>query len=124
MITITDSAGRVLGFAAGVLDLAGTGPEMGGKDPAAPLTFTTLLVVGRLRIGHTFALDDPDAPIWMEEQPPPGRVRDPDFRCSFCVTKSSIARQYGDTFVILEHTRTCRWMRRMARKYPSRAITP
>ena len=120
MIQITDDTGQHLGWAAGVLEFAGTGPELGGKDPDAPLTLTTLLVRGSLNIGHTYDAADPDAPIWLEEQPEPGRVRDPDFRCDECVTKSNIAYQHGMTFVIMEHTRSCRWLRRMARTYPRR----
>lgn len=120
MIAITDHNGQILGYAGRVLDFANAEPEpeLGGKDPRAPLTLTTLLVRGQLNIGHTYALADPDAPIWLEEQPEPGRVRDPDFRCGQCVTKSSIAYQHGQTWLILQHTRSCRWLRQLARRFP------
>lgn len=100
------------------IDLVNGEPgEMGGRDPRAPLTLSTLLVRGQLNIGHTFDAADPDARIYLEEQPEPGRVRSPDLRCDSCVTRSSIAYQAGMTWVVLEHTRTCRWLRKIAGTY-------
>lgn len=102
------------------IDLVNGGPEeLGGKDPRAPLTLGTLLVRGSLRVGHTFAAADPDAPIWMEERPvTPDSEWYRDFRCDWCVTKSNIAYQHGQTWMILEHRRGCRWLRKIAKKYP------
>ena len=119
-IQITDDTGRVLGHAARVLDLANDEPaELGGKDPRAPLTLGTLLVQGELHIGHTYDAADPDAPIWLEERP---ITADSDwyqdFRCDHCVTKSNLAYQYGATWLVMEHTRSCRWLRKMARQHP------
>ncbi len=121
MIAIRDYAGRHLGWAAGVIDLASPeAEEMGGKDPRAPLTLATLLVRGgRLNVGHTFAAADPDAPIWLEERPvTPSSEWYQDFRCDHCVTKSILVYQHGATWLIFEHTRSCRWLRRIARTYP------
>lgn len=116
-VAIRDDSGQIIGWAASVIDLASPEPELGGKDPRAPLMIGTVLVHGQLNIGHTYDAADPDAPIWLEEQPEPGRVRDPDFRCEHCVTKSSIAYQHGATWVILQHTKTCTWLARIAREY-------
>jgi len=120
-VTVTDDTGRITGYAASVIDLAEPEPEMAGKDPRAPLTLGTLLVRGCLRVGHTFDAADDNAPIWLEERPVlPGSEWYRDFRCDQCVTKSNIAYQHGATWMILEHTRSCRWLRRIARKYPRR----
>ena len=115
-----DYTGQITGYAAREINLANADPEpeMGGRDPRAPLTFTTVAVRGMLLIGHTYDLADENARIYLEEQPPPGRVRDPDFRCTECVTKSSIAYQHGCTWVVMEHTRSCRWLREMVRRHP------
>ena len=51
-------------------------------------------------------------------------MRDPDFRCDWCVTRSSIAYQSGATWLVLEHTRSCRWLRRIARSTPLTEIGP
>ena len=119
-VAITDDTGRVLGHAARVLDFSNAEPgEMGGRDPRAPLTLGTLLVRGELRVGHTFAASDPDAPIWMEEQPvTAGSGWYQDFRCESCVTKSNLAYQAGATWIILEHKGGCRWLREIAKRYP------
>ncbi len=115
-----DTTGQILGYAAGAIDLTNDSePEMGGRDPRAPLTLGTLLVVGCLRIGHTFDAADESAPIWLEERP---ITADSDFyhdfRCDHCVTKSNLAYQHGDTWLIMEHKPGCRWLRRIARKHP------
>lgn len=122
MIAVTDDTGRVLGWAARVLDLANPEPEpeMSGTDPRAPLTLAVVLVQGSMRIGHTFDAADPDAPIWLEERPAPGWIRHPDLRCDECVTKTSAAYQDGQTYVIMQHARSCRWLRRMAKRHPRR----
>ena len=104
-VAITDDTGRILGYAARVLDFANPEPEMGGRDPRAPLTFSTLLVRGKLRIGHTYDAADENARIWLEEQPSPAGCGIPTSAAISCVTKSTIAYQHGDTWMILQHTR-------------------
>ena len=41
-----------------------------------------------------------------------------DFRCASCVTKSNLAYQHGATWLIMEHKPGCRWLRKIARRYP------
>jgi hypothetical protein len=111
MIQIRDHDGHVLGHAAGVIELAE--PELGGKDPRAPLAFSTLLVRGVLRIGHTFDLNDETEPIYYVAGRGirPGTAGLTDLRCDWCVTHSTVSYSPdGDTFLIMQHKRGCRWL--------------
>jgi hypothetical protein len=113
MIQITDDNGQHLGYAAGVIELSS---EMGGKDPRAPLAFSTLLVRGQLVVGHTFDLNDETEPIYYPEGQAvqPGKAGYADFRCPFCVTHATVSYDDdGHTFMILEHKRGCRWLNRI-----------
>jgi len=121
---VTDAAGQVLGVAGAIIDL--TNPEaeeMGGRDPRAPMMIGALFVQGQLNIGHTYDLANPDARIYLEEQPERGRVRDPDLRCDECVTKTDIGYQHGMTWVVMEHTRSCTWLARIAREHPPASVS-
>jgi hypothetical protein len=103
------------GTASAVIDLAG-GPEYGGRDPRARQILMPLQVRGRLRVGHTLDLRDPDAPIWVEEQPAArlsGQVA--DLRCPGCVSKIDIGEMDG-TLVVIEHQPGCRWLRGFLRR--------
>jgi hypothetical protein len=110
-IPIHGDNGQVLGTAEAVIDLAN--PEMGGKDPRAPLALATLLIHGTLRIGHTFDLNDETEPIYYVEGTgiAPGTADLTDLRCPFCVTHATISYSPdGDTFLIMQHKRGCSWL--------------
>ena len=107
------------GYARSVIELAN--PEPGGRDPSIPLVLAPVRVRGVLRIGHTFDRHDPAAPIWVEENAIlPGSASYADLRCGWCVTRMDVAYDdaHGETFAILQHTRSCRWLRRLAQTYP------
>jgi hypothetical protein len=118
MIQITGGNGQHLGWAHGVIDLAE--PELGGKDPRAPLTFSTLLVRGVLRIGHTFDLNDDSEPIYYVAGRgiQPGQAGYADLRCDFCVTHATVSYDDdGHTFLIMQHKRGCRWLTGIHREH-------
>jgi hypothetical protein len=125
MIQIHGDNGQHLGWAAAVIDLAE--PEMGGRDPRAPLTFSTLLVRGVLRIGHTFDLDDETEPIYYVAGRGirPGTASYADLRCDHCVTHSTICYSSDrDTFLIMVHKRGCRWLTGVHREHGRAGDTP
>jgi hypothetical protein len=101
------------GTASAVIDLSG--PEYGGRDQRAKQVMIPLAVRGRLRVGHTRALADPDAPIWIQEDATvrPGQAV-ADLRCPGCVTRCDIGELDG-TLAVLEHEDGCRWLAGMLR---------
>lgn len=127
MTRVTPQPGRRLdvqgGTCSAIIDLANPAePERGGHDPAAPQSRGTLLVSGRLlRVGHTWALSDPDEPVFIDASADvhPGGRAAADLRCTGCVARVDIGRLDGDTLAVLEHERGCRWLRKfLARRTP------
>lgn len=116
---ITHDPGRRLEVQ--VIDLAVPHPE-GGFDPEAGLTLTTMRVTGRLMIGHTASLADPDAPILVREadiaSPPPSGLSWAEGRCPGCIARVSIHRDGQGTLMILEHQPGCRAFRRLLAEVP------
>ncbi len=104
-----------------VLDLANgpDAPPRGGRDPDVPMVMMPLQVAGRLRVAHTWALSDPDAPIWLDESADvyPG-TEFADLRCPQCVTRADIARGGGETVAVLEHQPGCGWLAALAARSP------
>jgi hypothetical protein len=95
-----------------VIDLAdGAGPEYGGYDARARQIFYPLAVRGRLRIGHTRSLSDPDAPILIDPRDTiyPGAAG-ADLRCGECIAKVDIGELDGDTLAVLGHEPGCAWL--------------
>jgi hypothetical protein len=103
------------GTASAVIDLAG--PQMGGHDPSVPQVMTTLAVRGKLLVGHTASLADPDAPILIDPTATayPG-ARAADLRCPRCVAKVDVGELDGATLAVLGHEPGCRALAGMLRR--------
>jgi hypothetical protein len=99
------------GTASAVIDLAGGTPGRGGHDPGVPQIMTTLQVRGRLVVGHTRSLSDPDEPILIDPcatiYPGGGTA---DLRCGQCVAKVDVGQLDGATLAVLGHEPGCRWL--------------
>jgi hypothetical protein len=121
---VTDAAGRRLGVAGAVIDLAGTGPEqeppMGGLDPDAPQwSGTWETTATRLAIGHTASLADQSAPIVVRPEDitdmPASGLSFAEGRCRSCVAKVTMFHPDADGTIlfVLEHQQGCRTLRRL-----------
>jgi hypothetical protein len=104
------------GTAARVLEFANAdGPRRGGRDPEVPQLLTQVHARGRLLVGHTWDLGDPDAPIWTDPRDTiwPGQMF-ADLRCPGCVSKVHFG-QFGPdaTMAAIGHERGCRWLTEM-----------
>lgn len=102
-----------------VIDLARPHPE-GGMDPEAGLALTEMDVTGRVMLGHTASLADPDAPILVRETdingPPDSGLGYAEARCPRCIAKVTICRSDAETMIVLEHRPGCRAFRKMLRQ--------
>jgi hypothetical protein len=105
-----------------VIDLSNSDPgppQRGGHDPGVPTVITRHEITGRLLIGHTTDLDDPDAPIIIREA---GTVRPgadgtayADGRCRSCVAHPALAVGDGQAVLIIGHEPGCRAMAKLLR---------
>ena len=124
-IPISDDTGRITGYAAGVLDFAGTGPE---QDPQVTIEqlapgFSRAISRPRLpiRIGHVAgSVLDPGMVIATD-----GQVFDPgdagavfiNAECSDCDSALAVLphQEPGHIWYVIEHRRTCpamaQWIR-------------
>lgn len=111
MIAVTDDTGRVLGYAARVIDLANEDPEVRIEQIAPGLSRTISRQWLPIRVGHVLgSVLDPGMVIATDGKVlPPKQGRFIDAECSDCDSALVVLphNEPGVLWFVIEHRRTC-----------------